>query len=416
LNETIKTANSIEELDAALSSGETREFFDGRTNRFNIKHGRTNRFNIEHDGELDNQKDRENFEEASSMVNELFECVKVMVHENWIMQREEEERAKQAGFNRPRRNFGSTSKGGSRTNSTERGYKQTELGMNITKECRESRDKIENITRELLRGKIMKEQLTETARQTAYINHLEDAARFQQRIMMTITRQTSGLRTEEAVNESLREHKEFIYLNAARMIQGTLNGQDTNRLYIEVCKLAVCQWKLQMKVLLEMNEEHRQDTSSKRAVLTDDTNGKERAPNHVHPESQKQPQVVMVKPIEPPKQVQAFDQGRIMVPGTCLKCKGEIMGPPHDRGGDSTRTWHKYCKECHSSVRRAGKFMSDTRSIQQVEEVTEDLYEEGHEEGPDGIFGPCEYDGVSTSNETGDPSGKKWKSVSYCMV
>ena len=112
---------------------------------------------------------------------------------------------------------------------------------------------------------------------------------------MTITRQTSGLRTEEAVNESLREQKQFIYLNAAKMIKGNSNGQDTmNRLYIEVYKLAVCQWKLQMKVFLEMNEEQRQDTSSKMTVLTDDSNGKEREPNHVHPESQKQPQVVMV--------------------------------------------------------------------------------------------------------------------------
>ena len=82
------------------------------------------------------------------------------------------------------------------------------------------------------------------------------------------------------------EQKQFIYLNAAKMIQGTSNGQDTNRVYIEVCKLAVCQWKLQMKVFREMNEEQRHDT-----------NGKKREPNHVHTESQKQPQVVMVNPI-----------------------------------------------------------------------------------------------------------------------
>jgi hypothetical protein len=287
LKEMIKTANSIEEVHAALSSGETREFFDERTNRFNIKQ----------DGELDNQENRENCEEASSMVNKQFECVKGMVQDNWIMQRDEEDRAKQAGLNRPRRNVGSISKGGSSTNSTEKGYQQTDLGMNLKKKCWESRDKIENIARELLKGKVMKEQLTETARQTAYINHLEDAARFQQKIMMTITRQTSGLRTEEAVNESLREQKQFIYLNAAKMIKGNSNGQDTNRLYIEVCKLAVCQWKLQMKVFREMNEERRHNT-----------NGKEREPNHVHPERQKQP----------PKQAQAFDQGRNMVPGTCL--------------------------------------------------------------------------------------------------
>jgi hypothetical protein len=72
LKEMIKTANSIEEVHATLNSGETREFFDERTNRFNIKQ----------DGELDNQENRENFEEASSMVNKLFECVKGMVQDN----------------------------------------------------------------------------------------------------------------------------------------------------------------------------------------------------------------------------------------------------------------------------------------------------------------------------------------------
>jgi hypothetical protein len=111
------------------------------------------------------------------------------------------------------------------------GYQETEHGTDLQKECRENRDKIEDITRKLLKGKIMKEHLTEIARQTTYVNHLEDAARFQQRIMMTITRKTSGLRTEEAVNEILRDQKQFIYLNVARMILGTLNGQDTNRLY-----------------------------------------------------------------------------------------------------------------------------------------------------------------------------------------
>jgi hypothetical protein len=225
LNETIKTANSIEEVHAALNSGEAREFFDVRTNRFNIKQ----------DGELDNQENRENFEEASSMVNKLFKCVNDMVQDTWIMQREEEDRAKQAGLNRSRRNVGSISKEGSSTNSNEKGYQQTELGtaacklrrdgqlysllyelgvavrinfnarlnedlrwmwdklqgkqsagqrildslreqywivaslglehetgMNLEKECRESRDKIENIIRELLKGKVMKEQLTDT--------------------------------------------------------------------------------------------------------------------------------------------------------------------------------------------------------------------------------------------------------------
>jgi hypothetical protein len=76
LTETIKTENSTEDVHAILSSGETREFFDVRTKRFNIIT----------DGEIDNQEDRENFEEASSIVNELFECVKDMVQYTWIMQ------------------------------------------------------------------------------------------------------------------------------------------------------------------------------------------------------------------------------------------------------------------------------------------------------------------------------------------
>ena len=95
LVETTNLLNSIEEVHAALNSGETREFFEVRTNRFNIKQ----------DVNLDNQEDRENFEEASSMVDKLFECVKSTVQDKWSMSRdwgyEEEDRAKQVGLNRP---------------------------------------------------------------------------------------------------------------------------------------------------------------------------------------------------------------------------------------------------------------------------------------------------------------------------
>ena len=90
LFETTNLWNSIEEVHAALNSGEAREFFDVRTNRFNIKQ----------DGELDNQENRENFEEASSMMDKLFECVKSTVQDNWSIQREEEDRDKQVGLNR----------------------------------------------------------------------------------------------------------------------------------------------------------------------------------------------------------------------------------------------------------------------------------------------------------------------------
>jgi hypothetical protein len=134
---------------------------------------------------------------------------------------------------------------------------------------------------------------------------------------------------------------------------------------------------------IEQNKEYYDARMSSRKVIP-------KTLPRVHPESQKQPQVVTINPIDPPKQVQAFDQGRNMVPGKCLKCQADIMGPPHDRGGDNARTWHKFCNECHASVRRAGgKYKSETRSIQQVEEVNEDRHE------PDGVFGPCDYNGTN---------------------
>ena len=213
---------------AALNSVEIREFFDERTNRFNIKQ----------DEEFDIQENRENLEEASLMVNKLFECVKGMVQDNWSMQREEEDRAKQVGLNRPtedrakqvglnrptparklkqrklrrdgqlysllyelgvavRINFNARlnedlrwmwdklrgkQSAGQRILDSIRGQcrivssldleheissldLEHETGMNLEKECRESRDKIETIIRELLKEKAMKEQLTDTARQ-----------------------------------------------------------------------------------------------------------------------------------------------------------------------------------------------------------------------------------------------------------
>ena len=84
LNESVKAVkpNSIEEVSSALSSGETRTFFEKSTNKFNINY----------DIEYENQEDKDNFEEVSKVVDELFENVKGMVQDNWIMQREEEER------------------------------------------------------------------------------------------------------------------------------------------------------------------------------------------------------------------------------------------------------------------------------------------------------------------------------------
>ena len=289
LIETTNLLNSIEEVHAALNSGETREFFEIRTNRFNIKQ----EANIEG--------------EAFVMVNNLFECVKSTVQDKWSMLREwgyeEDDRAKQIELwlDRPRKNRkqvgsnrstsaqgkqfklgpdgyqlelcldgsthqrrlklgpdGSINQGqhelgpdgsinqvqhelgldGSSVKTSARKSNQSlsrrdgqiyfflyeientvqtqdlrwtwdklrgkqaagqkildsireqcrivssldleheissldiehETGMNLEKECRESKDKIENIIKELLKEKAMKEQLTDTARQTAYVN------------------------------------------------------------------------------------------------------------------------------------------------------------------------------------------------------------------------------------------------------
>lgn len=490
LVETTNLLNSIEEVHAALNLGETREFFEVRTNRFNIKQ----------DVDLDNQEDRENFEEASSMVEKLFECVKSTVQDKWSMSRdwgyEEEDRAKQVGLNRPtedRKQVGlnrpTSAHGkqlelgldgsinqvqhelgldGSSVQTSARKLKQRKLrrdgqlysflyevrntvrtqdlswtwdvwvskilevadrsidhlthsireqcrivssldlehetGINLENECRESKDKIENIIKELSKDKATKGQLTDTARQTAYVNSLEDAARFQQRIMMMVIRQTSRLKTEEEVTESLQEQKtiQFIHLNIAKMIKDNSNEEDTNRLYSEVCKLAMGQWKLQMKVFREMNEERGHYV-----------NGKERGPNHGNTESQEQSQMLMVNSTDSLKQDQGVDQSCIMVPGTCTKCQSAIMGPPNDRGGDNTKTWYKYCNGCHTSVRRAGKLKSETRDSQSVGDVNEDWDGEGPKGGLKGTSGQGEYVGLTMSNEAGDYSGKKWKSVFY---
>ena len=128
---------------------------------------------------------------------------------------------------------------------------------------------------------------------------------------------------------------------------------------------------------IEQNKEYYDARMASRKVIP-------RTLPHVHPESQKQPPLVKSNPTDPPKLVQAFDQGRDMVPGKCLKCKTDIVGPPHDRGGDQSKTWYKYCRDCHSAERRA-KHRGQPRSIQQVEEV-----DDHHE--PDGVFGPCRVD------------------------
>ena len=58
LNESVKAANSIEEVNAGLTSGETRTFFDERMEKFNINY----------DAEHDNQENKDNFEAACQEV------------------------------------------------------------------------------------------------------------------------------------------------------------------------------------------------------------------------------------------------------------------------------------------------------------------------------------------------------------
>jgi hypothetical protein len=101
----------------------------------------------------------------------------------------------------------------------------------------------------------------------------------------------------------------------------------------------------------------------------------------------------MVNSTDSLKQDQGVDQSCNMVPGTCMKCQSAIMGPPNDRGGDNTKTWHKYCKGCHTYVRRAGKLKSETRDSQSVGDVNEDRDGEGPKGGLKGTSGQGEYDG-----------------------
>ena len=87
LVETTNLLNSIEEVHTALNSRETREFFEVRMNRFNMS-GTVwqGSGQVKQDVDIDKQEDRENFGEASSMVDKLFECVKSTVQDNWSIQ------------------------------------------------------------------------------------------------------------------------------------------------------------------------------------------------------------------------------------------------------------------------------------------------------------------------------------------
>ena len=75
LNESVKDGNpnSIEEVSGGLENGEARRYFDDCTKRFGINY----------DTEFDTQEEKENFEEISKVVDEVFEEVKGMVQDTW---------------------------------------------------------------------------------------------------------------------------------------------------------------------------------------------------------------------------------------------------------------------------------------------------------------------------------------------
>ena len=84
---------------------------------------------IKYDAEFDTREEEETQEREISTVVEIFECVKGMVHDSWIMQKGAEEQARQVAFNRSRKSFEPTSQGGSRTNPTEMGSQGTGPGV-----------------------------------------------------------------------------------------------------------------------------------------------------------------------------------------------------------------------------------------------------------------------------------------------
>ena len=82
LNESVKGGNSMEELSEGLENTETRRYFDECTKKFGINY----------DMVLDTTEEKDNFEEITKVVDEVFEEVKGMVQDNWIIQREKESR------------------------------------------------------------------------------------------------------------------------------------------------------------------------------------------------------------------------------------------------------------------------------------------------------------------------------------
>ena len=97
LNELVKGGNTMEELSVGLENTETRRYFDECTKKFGINY----------DTVLDTTEEKDNFEEITKVVDEVFEEVKGMVQDTRIIQREEESRR----LNRSRMVFEPTSSG-----------------------------------------------------------------------------------------------------------------------------------------------------------------------------------------------------------------------------------------------------------------------------------------------------------------
>jgi len=223
LTECVKSANTTEELNAGLETKEIKRYFDENTKGVCRKY----------EDEFDNSKEEYEIQKAKRIWMIIFECVKGTVRDNWSMLKEREYR--------PRYENESRELTLSRRSNHEAMETGTEHGTDIQKECRACRDKVEDIITRSLRTKVLQENLSEKYRQITYVTRREDATRFQLRLMLTLTRKTTDLKTEEAVEDHLRGQKHLIYSEVARIIRGTLNETDTNQLYLEICKLVVCQ-------------------------------------------------------------------------------------------------------------------------------------------------------------------------------
>ena len=234
LTECVKSANTIEELNAGLETKEIERYFDEHTKGVCRKY----------EDEFDHSKEEYEIQKAKRIWMIIFECVKGTVRDNWSMLKEREYRPRYENEARELTLL--------RRSNHEAMETGTEHGTDIQKECRACRDKVEDIITRSLRTKVLQENLSEKDRQITYVTRREDATRFQLRLMLTLTRKTTDLKTEEAVEDHLRGQKHLIYREVARIIRGTFNETDTNQLYLEICKLAVCQWKLQREVLLEL--------------------------------------------------------------------------------------------------------------------------------------------------------------------